>query len=161
MILYGTNPTVWSNDDDQSIGTHLSLEDCLSDCQTISLDGIEKSHKMPMDGDDLKAVLGGYGLWFIGGWHSTNIPANGLMPETEKAAMDAHIAMSKAAGSDVIALSIWWTDGAMGNARVAGVQAVHARRTRSAGLNPAIAGRKPYRPMRPAPKQRAAVARSI
>lgn len=104
MILYGTNPIAWSNDDDQSIGAHLSLEDCLSDCQTIGFDGIEKGHKMPTDGAELKAVLGDYGLRFVGGWHSTNILAGGSTPETEKAAMDAHIAMSKAAGSDVIVI---------------------------------------------------------
>ena len=27
MILYGTNPIAWSNDDDHSIGAHLTLED--------------------------------------------------------------------------------------------------------------------------------------
>ncbi|MDB6182269.1 myo-inosose-2 dehydratase [Paracoccus fistulariae] len=102
MILYGTNPIAWSNDDDHSIGAHLSLDDCLSDCREIGFDGIEKGHKMPSDGAALKATLGGYGLRFIGGWHSTNILATGSTPEVERAAMDAHIAMSKAAGSDVI-----------------------------------------------------------
>ncbi|WBU59941.1 myo-inosose-2 dehydratase [Paracoccus albus] len=102
MIRYGTNPIAWSNDDDQSIGAHLSLEDCLTDCREIGFDGIEKGHKMPSDGAELKAALGAFGLQFIGGWHSTNILANGSTPEVERAAMDAHIAMSKAAGSDVI-----------------------------------------------------------
>ena len=27
MILYGTNPIAWSNDDDWSLGDHLLLED--------------------------------------------------------------------------------------------------------------------------------------
>lgn len=102
MILYGTNPIAWSNDDDQSIGDHLSLDDCLSDCREIGFDGIEKGHKMPSEGAALKARLGEYGLRFIGGWHSTNILAKGATPESEKAAMDAHIAMSKAAGTDVL-----------------------------------------------------------
>lgn len=102
MIRYGTNPIAWSNDDDHSIGAHLSLEDCLSDCRKIGFDGIEKGHKMPSDGPALKAALAEYGLRFIGGWHSTNILAQGAMIEAEKAAMDVHIAMSKAAGSDVL-----------------------------------------------------------
>ena len=51
MILYGTNPIAWSNDDDWSLGDHLSLEDCLGDCRRIGFDGIEKGHKMPDDGD--------------------------------------------------------------------------------------------------------------
>ena len=42
MILYGTNPIAWSNDDDTTIGAHLSLDDCLSDCRRIGFDGIEK-----------------------------------------------------------------------------------------------------------------------
>lgn len=102
MILYGTNPIAWSNDDDQTIGAHLSLDDCLSDCRKIGFDGIEKGHKMPSDGPALKAALGEYGLRFIGGWHSTNILAEGSTIEAEKAAMDTHIAMSKAAGTDVL-----------------------------------------------------------
>lgn len=102
MILYGTNPIAWSNDDDHSIGNHLSLEDCLSDCRDIGFDGIEKGHKMPSDGAALGSVLGDYGLRFIGGWHSTYILADGSTAETEKAAMDAHIAMSKAAGTNIL-----------------------------------------------------------
>lgn len=101
MILYGTNPIAWSNDDDQSIGAHLSLDDCLSDCRRIGFDGIEKGHKMPGDGAALKAVLGGYGLRFIGGWHSTAILAPGRGLDEEKAALDRHIAMTKAAGGDL------------------------------------------------------------
>ena len=50
MILYGTNPIAWSNDDDWSLGDHLSLEDCLTTAAKIGFDGIEKGHKMPDDG---------------------------------------------------------------------------------------------------------------
>ncbi|MWP36897.1 myo-inosose-2 dehydratase [Rhodobacter sphaeroides] len=98
MILYGTNPIAWSNDDDRSIGAHLSLDDCLSDCRRIGFDGIEKGHKMPSDGAALKARLGDYGLRFVGGWHSTNLLVNDL--PTETAAMQRFIDMLKAAGSD-------------------------------------------------------------
>ncbi|OJH44822.1 myo-inosose-2 dehydratase [Paracoccus sp. SM22M-07] len=104
MILYGTNPIAWSNDDDHSIGAHLSLDDCLSDCRTIGFDGIEKGHKMPNEGGALKTTLGEYGLRFVGGWHSTNILAAGATLDTEEAALDVHIAMTKGAGSDVVIL---------------------------------------------------------
>jgi len=100
MILYGTNPIAWSNDDDQSIGAHLSLEECLSDCRRIGFDGIEKGHKMPGEGRALKAKLGEYGLRFIGGWHSTNLLVNDI--DTEKAALQRFIDMTKAAGGDHI-----------------------------------------------------------
>ena len=100
MILYGTNPIAWSNDDDQTIGAHLSLEDCLSDCRKIGFDGIEKGHKMPSEGTALKAKLGEFGLRFVGGWHSTNLLVNDI--ETEKAALQTFIDMTKAAGGDHI-----------------------------------------------------------
>ncbi|MCD7059551.1 myo-inosose-2 dehydratase [Pelagibacterium xiamenense] len=100
MILFGTNPIAWSNDDDWSIGDHLSLDDCLSDCRTIGFDGIEKGHKMPGEGEALKAALGAYGLRFVGGWHSTNILVNDI--ETEKKNLQAFIDMLKAAGGDHI-----------------------------------------------------------
>ncbi|MCP3468933.1 myo-inosose-2 dehydratase [Bradyrhizobium sp. CCGUVB1N3] len=100
MILYGTNPIAWSNDDDWSIGDHLSLEDCLGDCRTIGFDGIEKGHKMPDDGRALKAKLAEYGLRFAAGWHSTNILVNDI--DTEKKSLQSFIDMVRAAGGDHI-----------------------------------------------------------
>ncbi|WP_108260098.1 myo-inosose-2 dehydratase [Mangrovicoccus ximenensis] len=95
MILFGTNPIAWSNDDDWSIGDHLSLEDCLSDCRKIGFEGIEKGHKMPDDGPALKAALEAYGLRFAAGWFSTNILANDIA--TEVARLRGWIAFTKAA----------------------------------------------------------------
>lgn len=100
MILFGTNPIAWTNDDDHSIGEHLTLDDCLSDCRTIGFDGIEKGHLMPDDGAALKARLGDYGLRFVGAWHSTNLLVNDL--DTEKAALMRTIAMIRDAGGDHI-----------------------------------------------------------
>ena len=100
MILYGTNPIAWSNDDDWSLGDHLSLEDCLSDCQRIGFDGIEKGHKMPDEGGALKAKLAEYGLRFAAGWHSTKLLVNDI--DTEKKALHAWIDFTRAAGGDHI-----------------------------------------------------------
>ncbi|MBR0939216.1 myo-inosose-2 dehydratase [Bradyrhizobium jicamae] len=100
MILYGTNPIAWSNDDDWSIGDHLSLDDCLGDCRDIGFDGLEKGHKMPDEGHALKARLGEYGLRFAGGWHSTNILVNDI--DTEKKNLQVFIDMVKSAGGDHI-----------------------------------------------------------
>ena len=100
MILYGTNPIAWTNDDDWSIGAHLSLDDCLSDCHEIGFDGIEKGHLMPDEGTALREVLGGYGLRFAAGWFSTNLLTNDL--ETEVARLRDWIAFTKAAGGDHI-----------------------------------------------------------
>ena len=100
MILYGTNPIAGSNDDDWTIGDHLTLEDCLEDCRKIGFDGIEKGHKMPDEGPALKAALGDYGLRFAAGWHSTNLLVNDV--ETETKALQAWIDFTRAAGGDHI-----------------------------------------------------------
>ncbi|WP_138471753.1 myo-inosose-2 dehydratase [Poseidonocella sp. HB161398] len=96
MILFGTNPIAWSNDDDWSIGDHLSLEDCLSDCRQIGFDGIEKGHKMPDEGPALKAALGEYGLRFAAGWFSTSLLSSDIA--TEVARLRDWIAFTRAAG---------------------------------------------------------------
>jgi inosose dehydratase len=100
MIRYGTNPIAWSNDDDWSLGAHLTHEDCLSDCRKIGFDGIEKGHKMPDEGAALKAKLAEYGLRFVGAWHSTNLLVNDIGAEIKS--LDAFIDFVKAAGGDHI-----------------------------------------------------------
>ena len=99
MIRYGTNPIAWSNDDDRSIGAHLSLEDCLSDCQKIGFDGIEKGHKLPTDPVALKKVLDAHGLAFVSGWHSLNLLTRSVAEEKE--AIQPHLDLLKAMGCTV------------------------------------------------------------
>ena len=99
MIRYGTNPIAWSNDDDRSIGAHISLEECLSQAAEIGFDGIEKGHRMPSDGAALKETLGAHGLVLVSGWHSLNLLVNDI--ETEKKAIQPHIDMLKANGCRV------------------------------------------------------------
>lgn len=99
MIRFGTNPIAWSNDDDQTIGAHISLEECLDDCRRIGFDGIEKGHKMPSDGAALKAKLAEFGLVFVSGWHSLNLLTQSV--EAEKAAIQPHLDMLKANGCAV------------------------------------------------------------
>jgi inosose dehydratase len=94
MIRYGTNPIAWSNDDDHSIGGHIPLEQCLRETAEIGFDGIEKGHKMPSDGHELKKVLAAHGLVFVSGWHSLNLLVNDV--ETEKRAIQPHLDMLKA-----------------------------------------------------------------
>lgn len=100
MISFGTNPIAWSNDDDRSIGAHISLEQCLDDCAKIGFDGIEKGHKLPTSTAGLRAVLAPRGLRFVSGWHSTNLLVNDL--EAEKAAMQPFLDVLKGMGCDVI-----------------------------------------------------------
>ena len=100
MIYYGTNPIAWSNDDDQTLGAHISLEQCLDECASIGFDGIEKGHKFPTTVEGLKAVLAPRNLQFVSGWHSTNLLVNDL--ETEKASMQPFLDTLKGMGSKVI-----------------------------------------------------------
>ncbi len=94
MIRYGTNPIAWTNDDDRSIGAHISLEECLSDAARIGFDGIEKGHKMPSDAQQLRDVLQAHGLTFVSGWHSLNLLVNDLA--TEKASLQVQLDLLKA-----------------------------------------------------------------
>lgn len=94
MIRYATNPIAWTNDDDRSIGAHISLEQCLTDTSNIGFDGIEKGHRMPNDGAELKALLASHGLVFVSGWHSLNLLAHDVA--AEKRAIQPHLDMLKA-----------------------------------------------------------------
>lgn len=100
MILYGTNPIAWTNDDDRSLGAHISLDQCLDEASKIGFDGIEKGHKFPTEAVALSAVLEPRGLKFVSGWHSTNLLVNSV--EEEKAAMQPALDLLKAMGSKVI-----------------------------------------------------------
>ena len=96
MILYGTNPIAWSNDDDQSLGADIPLEQCLREAGEIGFDGIEKGHKMPADAQALRAALAPHGLRFVSGWHSLNLLTQSV--EAEKAAIQPHLDLLKAMG---------------------------------------------------------------
>jgi inosose dehydratase len=100
MIRYGTNPIAWSNDDDQTLGADIPLEQCLAEASQIGFDGIEKGHKMPSDPAALKAALAPYGLAFVSGWYSLNLLARSA--EDEKRAIQPHLDLLKAMGSEVV-----------------------------------------------------------
>ncbi|WP_316862608.1 myo-inosose-2 dehydratase [uncultured Cohaesibacter sp.] len=100
MILFGTNPIAWSNDDDQTLGAAISLEQCLDETAKIGFDGIEKGHKLPTTVAGIEKELGGRGLKYVSGWHSLNLLTNTI--EEEKAAMQPFLDLLKAVGSKVI-----------------------------------------------------------
>ncbi len=99
MIRFGTNPIAWSNDDDRTLGAHISLEQCLKEASEIGFDGIEKGHKMPMDPEGMKAALAPYGLTYVSGWYSTNLLVQGI--EEEKVSIQPYLDLLKAFGSKV------------------------------------------------------------
>lgn len=100
MILYGTNPIAWANDDDQSIGAHIPTERILHEAgQVIGFDGIENGHRWPDEPAALKELLGSYGLRFVSGWYSTELLTRSV--EDEIAAAQGHLAKLKANGCRV------------------------------------------------------------
>lgn len=99
MILYGTNPIAWSNDDDQTLGADISLEQCLREAGEIGFDGIEKGHKFPADPVELATVLAPHGLQFISGWHSLNLLNHSV--GAEKQAIQPHLDLLKAMDCEV------------------------------------------------------------
>lgn len=94
MIRYATHPIAWTNDDDRTIGAHIPLEVCLGQARDMGFAGIEKGHKMPADGRELREVLAAHELVLVSGWHSTNLLVNDV--ETEKRALQPHLDMLKA-----------------------------------------------------------------
>lgn len=99
MIQFGTNPIAWSNDDDRSIGAHISLEQCLREASEIGFDGIENGHKFPSEPDALRAKLEPNGLRFVSAWHSLNLLARSVDDEIK--AIDPHLDLLLAMGCSV------------------------------------------------------------
>lgn len=100
MILYGTNPIAWANDDDISIGAGIATERILREAgREIGFDGIENGHRWPEDPQALKALLGEYGLRLVSGWYSTALLGRSVAEEI--AAVGPHLAKLKANGCRV------------------------------------------------------------
>lgn len=98
-IRYGTNPIAWTNDDDPSIGAHISLEQCLSEAHQIGFDGIENGSRFPFDPTELKNTLDPHQLAFVSGWTSLSCLVNDV--ETEKARIQPELDRLKAMGCTV------------------------------------------------------------
>ncbi|MCZ8079380.1 MAG: myo-inosose-2 dehydratase [Rhodobacteraceae bacterium] len=100
MILFGTNPIAWANDDDRSIGADIPTARILDEAGSqIGFDGIENGHRWPDDPEELRAMLGSYGLKFISGWYSTELLIRSV--EDEIAAVQPHLAKLKHNGCKV------------------------------------------------------------
>jgi inosose dehydratase len=99
MILYGTNPIAWSNDDDRTLGGDIPLEECLRQAAAIGFDGIEKGHKFPDAAPAMRAALDPYGLRFVSGWYSMNLLVQDVA--AEKRAIQPHLDLLKGTGAKV------------------------------------------------------------
>jgi inosose dehydratase len=99
MILFGTNPIAWANDDDQTLGANIPTEQILREASEIGFDGIENGHRWPDNPEELKQLLGAHGLKFISGWYSLNLLTQSV--EDEKKAIQPHLDKLKHNGCSV------------------------------------------------------------
>lgn len=99
-IRLGANPIGWSNDDLPEIGGDITLETCLAEAKEAGFEGMEKGNKMPNEGPALKAKLAEFGMVFVAGWYSTELLTRSAAEEFKAA--QAHIAMTKATGSQIL-----------------------------------------------------------
>lgn len=99
MIKFGASPIAWSNDDLPELGGETSLETCLQDLMDLGYDGVELGNKFPRDADKLDAAVAPFGIQIIGGWFSGHLLEQDV--QLEIAAMQSHLALLRAMGTDV------------------------------------------------------------
>jgi inosose dehydratase len=64
------SPIGWTNDDDPSLGGHISFEQCISEMRQAGFEGTELGSKYPKDAKDLKQRLASQGLSLSSAWFS-------------------------------------------------------------------------------------------
>ncbi len=98
-IRWGVSPIAWANDDMPELGGDTPLEAILGDIRDLGFEGVELGGKFPREPKALAAVLGAYGLALVGGWYSGALLKQSA--EEEIAALQPHLALLKAMGSEV------------------------------------------------------------
>lgn len=96
-IRWGVSPIAWSNDDMPELGGDTPLESIFRDIREVGFEGVEMGGRFPKEPVALKAMLGG--LAMIGGWYSGSLLVRDA--DAEIAAMQPHLHLLKAMGSDV------------------------------------------------------------
>ncbi|MDA0680992.1 MAG: myo-inosose-2 dehydratase [Proteobacteria bacterium] len=99
-VTIGINPITWSNDDMQNVGADISFETCLREASAAGYDGVELGHKFPRDPNILRPKLEKYSLSLVSGWYSGQLLRRDSNEEI--AAMQNHMKLLKAMGSDVL-----------------------------------------------------------
>lgn len=99
-VSIGINPISWSNDDMQNVGADISLQTCLAEASAAGYDGVELGHKFPRDPNLLRPELDKHSLSLVSGWYSGRLLERDS--EAEIAAMQSHVSLLKAMGSDVL-----------------------------------------------------------
>ena len=98
-IRFGVSPIAWANDDMPELGGDTPLESILRDIHELGFEGVELGGKFPRDAAVLRPLLDSYRLDLIGGWYSGSLLVRDASAEI--AALQPHLALLKAMGSDV------------------------------------------------------------
>ena len=99
-VSIGINPITWSNDDLQNVGADISLQTCLAEASAAGFAGVELGHKFPRDPDVLRPELEQHSLSLVSGWYSGRLLQRDS--DDEIVAMQSHMKLLKAMGSDVL-----------------------------------------------------------
>ena len=99
-VSIGINPITWSNDDMQNVGADISFQTCLVEASEAGFAGVELGHKFPRDPNVLRPELEKHSLSLVSGWYSGRLLQRGSNEEI--AAMQDHVKLLKAMGSDVL-----------------------------------------------------------
>jgi len=98
-IRWGVSPIAWINDDMPELGGDTPLEVLLGDCRDIGFAGVELGGKFPRRPEELRGLLGSYGLDLVGGWYSTHLLVRDADAEIES--MADHLSLIEAMGCEV------------------------------------------------------------
>jgi inosose dehydratase len=102
-IRFGVSPIAWVNDDMPELGGDTPLATVLTDAQEIGFEGIELGGIFPRDAETLQPLLDAHGLALVGGWYSGSLLSHSV--EAEIDALQSHLALLKAMGSDVFIIA--------------------------------------------------------
>ncbi|MCZ8205835.1 myo-inosose-2 dehydratase [Gemmatimonas sp.] len=101
-VFLGITPTVWTNDDFQSLGDDIGFEQCISEMALAGFQGCSVGHKFPKDPVTLKAALDLRGLRVSEPWASTYFTIADMEART-MASFQEQLAFIKAmGGTDIV-----------------------------------------------------------
>ena len=80
----GISPIAWTNDDLPQLGGNTPLATCLAESRGAGYLGTEMGGKFPTTAAELRPLLAGYGLRFVGGWYSGTLLDSDLAAEKQR-----------------------------------------------------------------------------
>jgi len=99
QIKIGASPLSWMNSDFPSLGSHISVDHCLSELSLIGYQGVELEDPFRKVMDRLPQLLLSRKLNLIGGWHALRLLENPLGKELQE--LDEHLELLQRLGADV------------------------------------------------------------